>query len=104
MFERIVAEVRKRKSVKDSEDEQTTQRKLWHLLGNFEFVGGQDAANLQKEIDSHLLALVDHHEEIPQIRRAMALDLAERATEGGVEIEAREFFRDHGLDSVPLCD
>ncbi|MCH7687806.1 MAG: hypothetical protein IH899_14170, partial [Planctomycetes bacterium] len=104
MFECIVAEVRKRKTVRECEDVWKTQRKLWRLLGNFEFFGGQDVLQLQREIDSHLLALVDHHEEIPQIRDAMALDLARRATAGGAEIEVLSFFRDHGLDAVPLSD
>ncbi|MCH7727797.1 MAG: hypothetical protein IH991_15150, partial [Planctomycetes bacterium] len=51
-----------------------------------------------------MLPFVDHHEEIPRIRDAMAFDLARRATDGGAEIEASGFFRDHNLDAVPLSD
>ena len=104
LFERIVAELRDKKLGPDDEDETITQRKVWHLLANFEFVGGQDALKLQNEIDAHLLALADHHEQIPEIRDAMILDLARRATIGNAVIDAHTFFRDHGLDSVPLSD
>lgn len=104
LFERIVEEVRKRKAISEREDESTTQRNLHYLLGNFEFVGEQNALQLQQEIDSNLLPFVDHHEQIPQIRDAMLLDLARRASEGCAEIDASDFFRQYGLDSVPLTD
>lgn len=104
LFERIVVEVRKRRAVSEREEESATRRMLWYVLGNFEFVGGQDAQLLQQEIDSHLLAVVDQSDEIPRIRDAMAVDLARRAADGGNEIEVYEFFREHNLNAISLSD
>jgi hypothetical protein len=59
---------------------------------------------VQHEIDAHLLAVVDRHDEIPRIRDAMAMDLARRATTGGAVISAGDFFRDHRLDATPMND
>lgn len=104
LFERIVKEVRKRKAVSKREDEPTTRRGLWQLLGHFEFVGGQDMARLQREIDARLMAVVDIHEDVPRIRDALSLDLGRLAAAGGAVIEAREFFSKHGLNAVPLTE
>lgn len=104
LFERIVAEVRKRKPVRDREDACTTQRNLWYVLGHFEFVGGQSLAALRDEIDAHLLAVIDRQDRLAQVRDALAFDLAQLATAGGAVIDASEFFARHNLDAVPLSD
>jgi hypothetical protein len=104
LFERIVAEVRKRSVVSDRERAEMTRAKLWDLLGEFEFVGGQRMDLVQREIDSHLLAVVDRNDAIPQLRDAMAFDLGRRATAGSAEIDVEQFFRSHGLNAIPLTD
>jgi len=102
LFDRILATVRVRPTVCRNEDEATTGRKLLQLLANFEFVGGQAQELVQHEIDACLLTLVDHRDDLDRIRKALAFDLAQRATAGEATIEAACFFADHSLSAVPL--
>src|SRR5206468_3377210 len=68
----------------------------------FEFDGSRQRDQLEREIDSLLLALVDNSDEISRIRDALAMDLARRASSGNVCIEAATFLATHRLDAIPL--
>lgn len=103
LVERITEEVRKRNEVKD-EDIDVTQRNVLRLLANLNFTWGQTAKDLEREIDATLSAIANISERIPEVRRALAMSLAEKATVGEAAINATDFFREHGLDAVPLSN
>ncbi len=73
-------------------------------MSHFSFDGGHTLLDLEQEIDSHLSAIADREKDIPQLRKAMAFDLATKATSGDAVVEASDFFRQHGLNAVPLSD
>lgn len=103
LFERIVAEVRKRAVIREMEAIEETRRKLWHLLGRFSVLPGQTASSLQKQIDEHLIEIADYAEEVPEKRDALLMALARMATRGNAEIsDAAEFLARHGLGSTPF--
>lgn len=104
LFERVVAEIRKRKAISSPENEETTRRNAWQLLGHFEFVGGQTKQNVIREIDAHLLAVVDQNDDLQHVRDALAFQLQQLATVGGEQIETSAFFVDQQLRAVPLTD
>ncbi|HUY90826.1 MAG TPA: hypothetical protein VMV10_18975 [Pirellulales bacterium] len=104
LFRKILTEVRKRKIIRDGEDETTTALKLRGVLARFEFVGGQLMKDLQDDIDSHLAAIADRNDDVPWIRDSLAMELARRAAAGDAEINCNEFFQSQGLDAVPLTD
>jgi HEAT repeat protein len=104
LFLEVVSAVRKRRTVSENETELQTQKSLRSVLANFEFIGGQFMENVQKEIDSHLLAIVARNDDIPVIRDALAMELAKLATQGDVEVECREVFRKVGIDATPLTE
>lgn len=79
-------------------------RRLWRLLGAFEFVGDQDRDSVAKEIDRLLLAVVDRSDSIPQTRAALATSLMELAAEGNVPISAEELLARHNLKATDLDD
>lgn len=101
LFIKIVGLVRKRQAVQD-ESEETTQRNLRRVLGRFEFVGGQSMQVVQKEIDRHLLAIVDRNDDLSRIRDLLAMELVRRSTQGNAVIQCVDFFREQGLSAVPL--
>jgi len=103
VVERIIEEVRKRREVRD-EELLKTQQNVSRMLANLEFVWCQSADNLLHELESCLAAVVNIAEKIPNIRRDLAMDLAEKATAGNVTINPEEFFREHGLDAIPLSN
>lgn len=80
------------------------QRRLWRLLGAFEFVGGQDRESVAREIDQLLLAVVDRSDSIPQTRAALASSLMELAATGNVSISAEELLSRYNLNATPLTD
>ena len=102
LFNRIVEEIRKRKSVCQKEVPEATQRNLWHLLGRFMFVGDQTEALIKKQIDDLLLTVVDTNSGLADKRDAMLIGLSRRARQGNAEIVASEFLATHGLDATPL--
>ncbi|WP_397570430.1 hypothetical protein [Schlesneria sp. T3-172] len=104
LFEKIVSEVRKRKAVQDRETEESTRLGVWHLLANFSIDPGQSIEQVQKEVDSLLLALVDSDVSLREKRGAMLSRLAEQAALGGALIEAESFLREFGINSVPLTN
>jgi len=57
---------------------------------------------MQQAIDSHLLALIDHHEKKSQIRSEMIADLAELAATGNAWIAPEELFQCYESNSIPL--
>ncbi len=79
-------------------------RRLWRLLGAFEFVGGQHRESIVKEIDQLLLAVVDRSDSIPQTRAALAQSLMERAGSGNAEVTAQELLTEQGLNADPLTN
>ena len=103
LFECIAKQIRKRKGVRN-EPVNETHKKLWHLLANFAFVGGQTEETLQKRVDSLLLALVDSEADLAARRGAMLDDLAHSASRGGATVKPKEFLERHGLNVVPLTD
>lgn len=88
----------KRLSLSNSE----LHRRLWRLLGAFEFVGGQDRVSITNEIDCLLLAVVDRSDSIPQTRAALALSLMELMANGNVAISAGDLLARHNLNATPL--
>ncbi len=105
MFCLIADVLKKRPAIKrlDLSDAELYKR-LWRLLGAFEFVGGQDRESVANEIDRLLLAVVDRSDSIPQMRAALALSLLERAAIGNVSISAEELLALHKLNATPLTD
>ncbi len=85
-------------------DDAELYRRLWRMLGAFEFVGGQDRETVQREIDSLLLAVVDRKEEIPRIRDALALCLIRKAGAGNAEITAESLLAENNLNATPLTN
>ncbi len=104
LFEKIFETIRHSRDVKKKESPEDTRRKLWHLLGHFEFVGGRTQSVIQKELDGILLALVNRDSDLPRVRDAMLLDLSRRATSGDAMIQLSSFMSDHGLDSIPWTE
>jgi|GEM_PF-6973678 hypothetical protein len=90
----------KRLNLSDSD----LHRRVRVLLGNFQFVGGQDIQLVQQSIDALLLAIVDKQDDIPSIRDHLAMELAKASTVGGLEIEPNKFLSQHGIDATPLTD
>jgi superfamily I DNA/RNA helicase len=56
-----------RQGLADSE----VYRRLWRLLGAFEFVGGKSRESITEEIDQLLMAVVDRTDLLPQTRAAV---------------------------------
>lgn len=104
LFEKVVVEVRKRSVVKETETETETHKNLWRMLGDFVFVGGQFREVIQKQIDSYLLGVVDISDDVPTIRKSLVMELASLATIGGKEINCEQFFKENGLNAIPLFD
>ncbi|HEY3965547.1 MAG TPA: hypothetical protein VGM05_13405 [Planctomycetaceae bacterium] len=103
LFMRIADELQGRPAIKNlGLTQESLYRALWLMLGGFEFDGSQQRDQLQREIDSLLLALADNSDDIPQIRDALAMDLARRASSGNVRIEPAPFLAEHRLNAVPL--
>ena len=79
-------------------------RRLWRLLGAFEFVGAQSRESITKEIDQLLMAVVDRTDSIPQTRAALAHSLMECGAGGNAEITAADLLAKHGLNAEPLTN
>jgi hypothetical protein len=102
LFERIAQEVRKREMCR-TETIETTHRKLWHLLGHFRFVGGQTMQLLKQRVDQYLLELVEYESQVPTMRDALLLGLAQIATKGSADINnAVKYVAEFGLASTPF--
>lgn len=105
LFLLIVQELRRRPAiVKLHLAEAELHRRLWTLLGAFEFVGGQRREVVQHEIDQLLLAVVDRKEEIPTVRDSLALLLLRKAGTGNAAITAESLLVEHRLNAVPFTD
>jgi hypothetical protein len=104
IFERIVEEVRKRRTVANGETVEQTRQGVWELLANFTFIAEQTTDVVQREIDALLLALVDTDIAVAEKRDAMLTGLSRRATHGGAEIDAQQFLGEYALNSAPLTD
>ena len=104
LFDKIVESLGGVPKIKKSKSPEDIHRKLWHLLGNFVFVGSKTQSALQKELDKILLAFVVRDSDLVTKRDAMLLDLARRATSGDAMIRLSDFMTDHKLDSVPWTD
>jgi hypothetical protein len=102
IFEKAVSLVRKGRIIHDGEAETTTQKNLRTVLGCFEFDDSRDMESVQEEIDSHLLAVVDRKEDLPQIRDSMLMELARCATEGDAVVDCQTFYAEHNLNAIPL--
>lgn len=104
LFEHVVNHLRSTSAVPDDEDVQLTRTKVWHLLGRFNFVGGRTYQRVQAEVDSLLLALVDHPEQVCEKRDALLARLAGYAARGDAVVRSDELLREHGLDVTPLTN
>ncbi len=101
LFLRIAGELRKSKPAAE-ELEELTYRKLWHLLGRFEFTGGQTQEQLRREVESLLLAIIPSKDQIGAKCNELIGALSTIATRGNVTIHAADFLREHYLGSLPL--
>ncbi len=61
-------------------------------------------ASLQSELDSLLLALVDHPEQVTAKRDALLEWLADHAARGDASVRAADLLQQHGLYVTPLTD
>lgn len=103
LFDRIVAEVRKRKDVRD-EPIEDTRTNVFEMLCRLEFEWELTEAVLVEEIESVLRAVSPANEKVSELRLALTSSLAEHARKGESEVSAKEFFSAHGLDAVPLSN
>lgn len=101
LFDKIVEVVRQRPSVGRQESLEETGKKVWHLLGRFRLVSLQTQAELQKTVDSRLLAIVGSDAELETVRDALLLDLARKAARGSATIRSSQFLAEHNLASIP---
>lgn len=101
-FEWIVERLRAIRAEIRAEEKDWVQRKLWHLLGRFEFAPDQSAEVLQKAVDDAILERIDYHEQLPTIRDAMLTGLACKAATGNARIDRDTFFAEHLLGTTPL--
>jgi hypothetical protein len=102
VFTEIVQYLRETKAVPQDEPEEQTQLKVWSLLGRFCFIGGQSLAQLRADINSLLLALVDHTEQVDEKCRALLQWLAEHAAQGDAMVRVDDLLNQHGLNVTPL--
>jgi hypothetical protein len=104
LFEHIVNHLRQTSAVSDDERVELTRKKLWHLLGRLNFMGGRTYQRIRIEVDSLLLALVDRPEQVREKRDALMAWLAGHAARGDTVVTSDELLREHGLDVTPLTD
>jgi hypothetical protein len=104
LFEHIVNHLRATSAVPRGETVEVTREKLWHLLGRFHFTGGRRYERVRAEVDTLLLALVDHREQVDEKRDALMLWLARQAARGDAVVISDLLLRQHGLDVTPLTD
>lgn len=104
LSECITQAVRKRKVVRDGEDEARTRQKLWHLLGRFEMPKEVSGASLRANIDSALRPLADFQDHIASKREQLCGLLLEIAGEGEVSLTITEFLQRAELDVLSLRD
>lgn len=102
LFEHVVEHLRQTSAVLKDEPVELTRKKLWHLLGRLNFVGSRTYQHVQVEVDSLLLALVDHPEQVHEKRDALMAWLARHAAQGDTVVTSDELLRQHGLDVTPL--
>jgi hypothetical protein len=104
LFEHVVDHLRQTSAVPNDERVELTREKLWHLLGRLNFMGGRTYQRVAVEVDSLLLALVDHPEQVREKRDALMASLAGHAARGDIVVTSDELLREHGLDVTPLTD
>jgi len=104
LFEHVVEHLRQTSAVLKDEPVELTRKKLWHLLGRLNFVGSRTYQHVQVEVDSLLLALVDHPEQVHEKRDALMAWLARHAAQGDTVVTSDELLRQHGLDVTPLTN
>lgn len=102
LFEWIVERLRAVRSEIRAKERDQVQRRLWDLLGRFEFVPDKSAQRSQKAVDAVILQHIDHGEQLPTIRDAMLTSLARKAAKGDARINRDSFFAEHLLGSTPL--
>ncbi|MFO0906910.1 MAG: hypothetical protein U0794_00870 [Isosphaeraceae bacterium] len=105
LFERIVAEIRKKEKIQKNESVETTRRKLSHLLSRFSVLENQTMKSLRAQIDRRLYELVDYVENLEKVRNSLLMSLAVLASRGDADIDdARAFLISHGLRAKPFSD
>jgi hypothetical protein len=105
LFDRIVAEIRKKEKIRKDESVETTQRKLWHLLSRFSVLENQTMESLRAQIDRRLYELVDYVEDLERVRNSLLTSLAVLASRGDADIDdARTFLVSQGLRAKPFSD
>jgi hypothetical protein len=105
LFDQIVVEIRKKKSVSDTEADELTRQKVWHLLSKFAVLEKQTPQKLQRQINRRLEELVDYIEDLDKVRDSLLMSLAHLGAKGSAEIDnAREFLATQGLRSKPFSD
>ena len=75
------------------EDTAIVRRKLWHLLGNFEFLGGQKAEVLSERISDYLHEIIPDAGKCNDVKKQLLQALQEKAGAGNAKIDADKFFQ-----------
>lgn len=88
-----------------AEPVENVRRKLWYLLSRFAFSGGHTEANVRRDVDDLLLAVVERRERVANLRNEMVGWLVERSRRNDTTVTARELFDRAGLARVvPVSD
>lgn len=77
------------------------EHSIWHLLGHFEFGAPLSATAAQDAIDLALSEVAEKIEDVPKLRDALLLRLANLARKGNAEIKLESFLKGEGLKAIP---
>ncbi|MDB5384390.1 MAG: hypothetical protein JWM11_36, partial [Planctomycetaceae bacterium] len=105
LFELIASQIKSRPMIaRQNLPDGIFLKRVWKLLGAFEFEGNQRLLDVQREIDQLLLSVVDHRDDIPQVRQALAFSLMDKAASGNAEVTAKSLFTEHHLNAHSLLE
>jgi hypothetical protein len=105
LFLRIALELKKRAAIRAlSLSDTELHRRLWKILASFDFVESKTTEAIKREIDWLLLRIVDRVEDVPDVRRSLAMSLIEKASHGSFQLVTSEFLAEHNLNATPLSN
>ena len=99
IFDRITEHLRSN-AAPEGEAVALSRRKVAHLLPNFKFAGNVIEEELESDIDSALLGVVDHRETIVPLRNALVGWIVKRSKVGNCTISPGEMLRENGIANV----
>lgn len=88
----------------DNKDVERINKNVFLLLSNFHVIEQFSKEQVQSEINSLLLPVIDATEDLDTIRDALLTDLARSAAIGNKEINPTSFFKEHHLNVTPISD